>query len=162
MSASLALTSPEDLADLGTFALRAKGIDADGAMRLQAYGGVLAATVGIRAGTGILGDGTILGMRLVALRTPSEVDVTVPLAAITDRTARGGSVLEVPPVEQPAKWAAVTPPRSGWAPSDEPLDPDLVAAARALGFVRPGERPDAFSSGRWTRVSTPAGHVLGR
>jgi hypothetical protein len=162
MSDTLELASAEDLADLGTFATRAKDVDADGAMRLQGFGGVLAATVGIRSGTGILGDGTILGMRMIALTTPSTVDVTVPLSAITDRTARGGSSLPVPPVTQQEKWAAVTPPRSGWSPSEESLDPDLVAAARALGFVRPGEQPNAFRSGRWTRVSTAAGHVLGR
>ena len=162
MSVALELASAEDLADLGTFAVRAKGIDADGAMRLQCFGTVLAATVGVRSGTGILGEGTILGMRFVALTASSDVDVTVPLGAVTDRTARGGAVLDVPPVEQPAKWAAVTPPRSGWTPSEEPLDPDLVAAARALGFVRPGEQPNAFRSGRWTRLSTTAGHVLGR
>ncbi len=162
MSAELELASAEDLADLGTFAVRAKGIDADGAMRLQGFGGVLAATVGIRNGTGIVGDGTILGMRMLALGTPSSLDVTVPLTAITDRVARGGTTLPLPPVTQSEKWAAVTPPRSGWAPSEEPLDPDLVAAARALGFVRPGEQPNAFRSGRWTRVTTQAGHVLGR
>jgi hypothetical protein len=162
MSATLELASAEDLADLGIFALRAKGIDADGAVRLQGHGEVLTATVGVRPGTGILGDGTIIGMRMVALTTPSTVDITVPLTAITDRTARGGTVLPLPPVTQSEKWAAVSPPRSGWAPSEEPLDPDLVAAARALGFVRPGEQPNAFRSGRWTRVTTTAGHVLGR
>lgn len=162
MTATLELTSGEDLADLGTFAVRAKAVDPGGAMRLQGFGPILAVTVGIRSGTGILGDGTILGMRLIALRAPSRIDVTVPLASITDRTAHGGSSLAVPPVEQPAKWAAVTPPRSGWQRTEEPIDPDLLAGARALGFVRPGEQPVAFGHGRWTRVSTAAGHVLGR
>ncbi len=162
MTELLALSSADDLADLGTFAVRARAVDADGSMRLQCFGTVLTATVGVRPGTGIVGEGTILGMRVVALTTPSDVDVTVPLTAITDRTARGGSTLAVPPVTQPAKWAAVTPPRGGWTPSEEPLDADLVAAARALGFVRPGEQPTAFRHGRWTRVSTNAGHVFGR
>ncbi len=98
MSEVLRLRDPESLADLGRFAARARAVDADGAMRLQASGTVLAAWVGVLSGTGILAEGTVLGLRTFALAEPAEVDVTVPLGAVTDRAARGGgSDLPVPP-----------------------------------------------------------------
>jgi hypothetical protein len=52
----------------------------------------------------------------VRLATPSEVDVTVSLAAVADRLAtdREGLAVPIPPVESNAAWAGVSPPRRGW------------------------------------------------
>ena len=113
----LRLTDPQSLADLGTFAARARAVDAEGAMRLQASGAVLAAWVGVLPGSGILAEGTVLGLRTFALAEPADLDVTVPLGAVTDRTARGpGTDLRVPPTRVVAPWSAVTPPRGPWEP----------------------------------------------
>jgi hypothetical protein len=114
-TAELVFPDAESLADLRTFVRRARAADEDGAVRLRAHGTTLAVTVGVLAGTGVMAEGTVLGLRAVALAEPAELDVTVPLAAVTDRLARdGGRVLPVPPtVVQPA-WAAVTAPRDGW------------------------------------------------
>jgi hypothetical protein len=131
----LRLSDPQSLADLGRFASRARAVDDEGAMRLQASGSVLAAWVGVLPGTGILAEGTVLGLRTFALAEPSEVDVTVPLAAVTDRTARGaGSDLPLPPTRAVAAWSAVTPPRGPWEPAGE-LPGDLLAAVARAGLA---------------------------
>ena len=135
MSAVLRLRDPESLADLGRFAIRARAVDAEGAMRLQASGTVLAAWVGVLSGTGILAEGTVLGLRTFALAEAAEVDVTVPLGAVTDRTARGGgSDLPVPPTRAVAAWSAVTPPRGPWEPAGT-LPGDLLAAVARDGLA---------------------------
>jgi hypothetical protein len=135
VSGVLRLTDPQSLADLGRFAARARAVDAEGAMRLQASGGVLAAWVGVLPGSGILAEGTVLGLRTFALAEPAEVDVVVPLGAVTDRTAHGaGSDLPLPPTRALAPWSAVTPPRGPWEP-DGILPGDLLAAVARDGLA---------------------------
>lgn len=135
MSDVLRLVDTAALADLGRFASRARALDADGAMRLQAAGGVLAAWVGVLPGSGILAEGTVLGLRTFALAEPAEVDAVVPLGAVTDRTAHhaGGSDLPVPPTRALATWAAVTPPRGPWEPAGS-LPGDLLARVARDGL----------------------------
>lgn len=135
MTDTLQLTDPASLEDLGRFAARARAIDADGAMRLQATGGVLAAWVGVLPGSGILAEGTVLGLRTFALATAADVDVIVPLGAVTDRTNRGGgSDLPVPPTRALAPWSALTPPRGPWEPAGA-LPGDLLATVARDGLV---------------------------
>jgi hypothetical protein len=124
------LTDTAAFADLGRYAARARALDAEGAMRLQCSGGVLAAWVGVLPGSGILGEGTVLGLRTFALAEPLEVDAVVPLGAVTDRTARAGTDLPVPPVRALAAWAAVTPPRSGWEPAGLVAGDELARVGR--------------------------------
>ena len=113
----LRFTDPRDLADLRTFATRAKSID-DGAIRLQASGPVLAAYVCVLRPR-LLGESTptILGLRTMALAQPADTDVTVPISAVLDRLARAGEndvELPLPPVTVTESWAGVGAPRSGW------------------------------------------------
>ncbi len=104
-------------------------------MRLQASGRVLAAWVGVLSGTGILAEGTVLGLRTFALADAAELDVIVPLGAVTDRTARGaGTDLPLPPTRAVAAWSAVTPPRGPWEPAGE-LPGDLLAAVARAGLA---------------------------
>jgi len=131
----LRLDDPQSLTDLGRFATRARSVDAEGAMRLQATGSVLAAWVGVLPGSGILAEGTVLGLRTFALAEPAELDVIVPLGAVTDRTARGAaSELAVPPTRAVAAWSAVTPPRGPWEPAGR-LPGDLLAAVARDGLA---------------------------
>ncbi|MBD3784986.1 MAG: hypothetical protein IE926_18890, partial [Micrococcales bacterium] len=90
MSEVLRLVDAAALGDLGRFAARARTLDEQGAMRLQAGGDVLAAWVGVLPGSGILSEGTVLGLRTFALAEPATCDAVVPLGAVTDRTARPG------------------------------------------------------------------------
>jgi hypothetical protein len=125
----------ESLADLGRFAARARAVDDTGAMRLHADGAVLAAWVGVLPGSGILAEGTVLGLRTFALAEPATVDVVVPIGAVTDRTAAGGGTdLPVPPTRAVASWSAVTPPRGPWEPAGT-LPGDLLAAVARDGLA---------------------------
>lgn len=131
------LTFPdgETLADLGTYVARARSVEAEGAIRLQAVGGVLAAWVCVVPGQGLTGSGTVLGLRTMALAGPHDLDVTVALAAMGDRFARrsangeAGTTLQVPPAEVSPRWAGVLPPRGGWEPVGTVRITDLLAAA---------------------------------
>ena len=130
----LQFTDPRDLADLRTFATRARSID-DGAIRLQAAGQVLAAYVCVLRPR-LLGEGTptILGLRTMALAQPAETDVTVPLSAVLDRLARAGEndvELPLPPVNVTESWAGVGAPRGGWELVGGLKDRELRAAAEA-------------------------------
>jgi hypothetical protein len=208
----LVLEDEQGYADLRTFVTRARSLDDEGAVRLQADGTVLAAYVGVLPGRGLLGDGAVLGLRTMRLARVAAVDATVPLAAVSDRLARDtGAGLEVPPMTVQSAWAAMTPPRAGWEPVGSLEGGTLVAAARAgiaevaegapagsggqavadlrhrvwgrltdtvppvpagaafaayaLGFVDPADpagRCEVVAHGRWTRVSSPRGHVLVR
>lgn len=134
LTQSLRFADPQDLADLRTYATRAKTID-DGAIRLQATGQVLAAYVCVLRPR-ILGESTptILGLRTIGLAEPAQLDVTVSLASVLDRLARAGAddvELPVPPTTVSESWAGVGAPRSGWEPLGAMSDTDLRAAADA-------------------------------
>lgn len=136
----LVLADEQAIADLGRYAARARGLDPDGAMRLQAVGTVLAAWVGVLPGHGLMGDGTVLGLRTFALASPADLDVTVPLGAVTDRTARTdlGTRFPLPPTRAFPQWAALTPPRTAWTLAGAVAATALVAAARS-GITEIGE-----------------------
>ncbi|WP_314216700.1 hypothetical protein [Pseudarthrobacter equi] len=134
LTSSFRFADPRDLADLKTFATRAKAID-DGAIRLQAAGSVLAAYVCVLRPR-ILGEATptILGLRTMELAAPSETDVTVPLAAVLDRLARAGAddvELPVPPTTVTESWTGVGAPRGGWELLGSVPDTELKSAAEA-------------------------------
>lgn len=140
------LTFPdaETLADLGTYAVRARSVDADGGIRLQADGRTLAAYVGVLPGSGLVGAGTVIGLRTMQLAEAVTLDVTVPLAAVSDRIARGVSEpgspasLTLPPTTTSAAWAAMAPPRSGWEPIGS-LTADEVSAIARQGIQQIAE-----------------------
>jgi hypothetical protein len=113
------LGSPRALGDLATFVGRAKKANPDGAVRLQLMGPLLVTTVAVLEGSGLLGEGTVLGLRVVRVASEGALDATVALAAVADRLARADdttSTLRVPPAEVRVAWAALTPPRAGWEP----------------------------------------------
>ena len=148
---------PRDLADLRTYATRAKAVD-DGAIRLQAAGPVLAAYVCVLRPR-LLGESTptILGLRTMGLAEPSTTDVTVPLAAVLDRLARAGendAELPVPPSTVTESWAGVGAPRSGWELVG------AIAGRRVSGRLRKPASPKWRASCRTTRApsssTTPA------
>lgn len=132
---SLTFADGEGVADLATYVARARTLDDDGAIRLQAGGGVLAAWVCVVPGQGMMRSGLVLGLRTMALAGADDLDVTVPLAGLSDRFARrgatgdAGTTLPVPPTEASPQWAAVTPPRSGWEHVGEVATSTLLAAA---------------------------------
>jgi hypothetical protein len=208
---SLVFEDGPGYADFGTFVARARSLDADGAVRLQADGTVLAAYVGVLPGRGLRSDGAVVGLRTSRLAEPVAVDATVALAAVQDRLARSAGLsirLDVPAVTVQTAWAAMTPPRHGWesvgmldaqtlidvaragiaevasgagqasgghAVADlrwrvwgrltstvPPVAAGAAFAAYSLGFIS-SEMPCMVAAhGRWTRLSSPRGHVLVR
>lgn len=177
----LVLADAEALADLATLVGRAKAADPDGAIRLQAQGMTLAAYVGVLPGSGLLGEGAVVGLRALPLGEPSEVDVTVALAALTDRLARAGRerTLSVPPTTVRAPWAALAPPRQGWervgaVPAEQVrsvAQAGIAEIAQGVGPAAGGHAVAALRRRVWARSAPtsppfPAGgafavHVLG-
>ena len=127
----------ESLVDLSTYVGRARAYDTGGAIRLQGVGEVLAAWVCVLPGRDLVGTGTVLGLRTMPLAGEHRLDMTVPLAGLTDRFARRGvtadtsTVLTVPPATVSPPWGGVTPPRGGWAPVGQITSAALLEAARA-------------------------------
>lgn len=130
----------ESLQDLGTLIGRARSLMDQGSVRLQVAGGLLAAWVCVLPGRGLVGQGVVLGLRtmpLAALHGAAELDVTVPLAAVSDRLARRASTgdlgtrLPVPPMQSTEQWTALTPARSGWERVGTMPADDLLEAARS-------------------------------
>lgn len=115
----LQLADADTRADLSTYCARARALDGDGALRLQANGLTLAVWVGVQAAHDLSGRGTTLGLRVVALAEPADLDTVVPTAAVGDRLAREENQLRlgVPPQQVRAAWASVSPPRAGWRPA---------------------------------------------
>lgn len=136
MNATLHLGDRETLSDLSTFVARARTLEDDGAIRLQADGSTLATWVGVRKGRGLMGEGTVVGLRVLPLARPvvAPIDLVVTMRAVTDRLARQSEVaqpvLEVPPTTVRTSWAAVSPPRAGWAPLARIPVADLVEVAK--------------------------------
>jgi len=118
--AGLRMADSETLDDLGTYVTRARSLSTEGAIRLQAHGMELAAYVEVLPGQGLTMSGATIGLRVMALAEPADVDVTVSLASVSDRlarsrtSARDGDTLAIPPTTVRVGWAAMSPPRSGW------------------------------------------------
>ena len=176
---SLRLVDEESAQDLATYLARARKVDDDADVRLQAVGEVLAAWTCVLPGHGLGSSGLVLGLRTFALAEPVTSDRTVPIGAVTDRLARGGTEIPEPPVTTHPTWRALSPPRSGWEPVGRVGDANLHAAARA-GITEVAEgAPDGSGSAAvtdlrsrvWGRPTStvppvPAGtafglHVLG-
>jgi hypothetical protein len=145
MTADLALPDVAALTDLQTIVGRAKQIEPAGAVRLAAHGEVLAVYAAALHGGGAP---TVLAMRVLALAEPSEVDVTVSVAALTDRFAlidrtlapqrlsaqnAGAPIrLTLPSTTATAAtWAGMVPPRTGWSVEGVLRVSELRRAARA-------------------------------
>jgi len=139
MTGYVELPDRMDVADLTTFCARARRLDAS-AMRLQAAGQVLGVTVCTQEGHGLMGEGTVLALRAFALAQEADLDVVVSIESVQDRLARltsaataGAQHLAVPPVPVVEQWAAVAPPRGGWAPVAT-LDGSVVTQVAADGI----------------------------
>lgn len=126
---TLRLVDAESGTDLVTYLTRARQVDAEGDVRLEAVGEVLAAWTCALPGRGLDSSGLVLGLRTFALAEAVVSDRTVPISAVTDRLARTGREIPEPPVLSQPRWRALSPPRSGWEPVGLVPDADLRAAA---------------------------------
>lgn len=131
---------PRGLADLGTYLGRASRANPEGAVRLQVLGHLLVTTVAVIEGTGLMGEGTVLGMRVVTVAPSDDIDATVSFASVNDRLARegNGAVLSVPPTTVRAPWSGLTPPRDGWEPVGQ-IDGDVIDSIARQGISQVAE-----------------------
>jgi len=131
---------PRGLADLGTYLGRASRANPEGAVRLQVLGHLLVTTVAVIEGTGLMGEGTVVGMRVVTIAPSDDIDATVSFASVNDRLARegNGAVLSVPPTTVRAPWSGLTPPRDGWEPVGQ-LDGDVIDSIARQGISQVAE-----------------------
>lgn len=156
---SLRLVDAESTQDLATYLARARKVDDAGDVRLQAVGGVLAAWTCVVPGHGLASSGLVLGLRTFALAEQAVSDRTVPIGAVTDRLARGGTEVPEPPMTSHPTWRALSPPRSGWEPVGTIADDDLRAVARS-GIAEVAEgAPEGSGS---AAVADLRGRVWGR
>jgi len=126
----LRFADSETVEDLKAYVNRARSLDADGAIRLQSHGVALAVYVGVLPGHGLMGAGAIMGLRVIALTEPADVDVTVSLVSVSERIARRGiTSLSIPPTTVQVGWAALAPPRKNWEAVGNLSRADLKAAA---------------------------------
>ena len=131
---------PRGLADLGTYLGRASRANPEGAVRLQVLGHLLVTTVAVIEGTGLMGEGTVVGMRVVTIAPSDDIDATVSFVSVNDRWARegNGAVLSVPPTTVRAPWSGLTPPRDGWEPVGQ-LDGDVIDSIARQGISQVAE-----------------------
>lgn len=140
MSRSITLVDSLALGDLHVFLGRAARIE-DGSVRLIAGSGVLAVYVAVLYPVGLLDQSpTVLGLRTFALKNPDSFDAVVPVQSLLTRLERAiGEVedeaapvtLSLPMEVHTVTWAAISPPRGGWAPLPSTDSALLDSVARA-------------------------------
>lgn len=139
MASSFTLLDSLALGDLRTYLGRAGRVE-DGSVRLIASAGILAVYSAVLYPAGLLDESpTVLGLRTFALPDGEEFDVVVPLGSLLQRIDRAESEAQGPsaPVRVAipmqvvsVTWAAISPPRGGWAALDAIQASQLEAVAR--------------------------------
>ena len=89
------LADVEAAADLRTYLERARRFDPEGAARLQSTPTALAVWTCARPGSGLLGEGVVLGLRVLPLADApaAPVDECHPIGALLDRLTHHVSIL---------------------------------------------------------------------
>lgn len=133
MSNSVTLASEHDSADLQVFLERADRLGCEH-VRLIGSGKALAAYVAVLAPQGLLDVApTVLGLRVFerAETDADNVDTVVQIRAVLDRLAHDRLSIPLPVGQPGVPWAAISPPRAGWAPVGEIVEAELQAIAEA-------------------------------
>ncbi|MDO5618410.1 hypothetical protein [Kocuria sp.] len=160
------LVDASSVEDVRTYLSRARSIDDDGAVRFQGVGGAVGMWSCVLARAGLLDNTpTVLGLRTAGLGQPSTLDAVVSLGAVLDRIPRlrstGDSMLRLPPYDEKAAWAGVSPSLSGWEAVGAVPAQALVTTAKAgteevaqtIPTNAGREIVQRVRSGVWSRVS---------
>ena len=135
MDKNLSFKDPNDLVDLAGYLKRALRLDSTGAVRLRAFGSVLAVYVSpIYAGS-LLGDGlTVIGLRTINLTSQNELDslfTIEDLVASVDKSIESDELaLVLPKTAARVGWAGISPPRQGWVRAGEVEQEKISAWAK--------------------------------
>ncbi|MCU1407403.1 MAG: hypothetical protein JWQ43_3706 [Glaciihabitans sp.] len=135
------------LRDLQVFLRRAGRVE-DGSARVISTNGVLAVYVAIFYPVGLLDQApTVLGLRTFAMTDTADFDAVVPVGSFIERLNRKESQIvdESAPVTvtlplevNTVSWAAISPPRGGWAPVS-PTRSQLLADVAKSGIEEVAE-----------------------
>jgi hypothetical protein len=157
MDNNLIFQDPNDLADLSGYLKRALRLDGAGAVRLRAFGSVLAVYVSpIYAGS-LLGDGlTVIGLRTINLASENELDslfLIEDLLAAAEKSIEKDSLTVIPPkTASRVGWAGISPPRQGWVLSGE-VEQEKISAWAKDGIAEVAEAlPESIGSAIAARV----------
>lgn len=139
MDTTFMLVDSIALADLRTYLGRAGRVE-DGSVRLIAVSGVLAVYAAVLYPAGLLDESpTVLGLRTFALPQQEQFDVVVPLGSLLQRIDRAEAdisnvaapvTVSLPLQVMSVTWAAISPPRGGWAARDAIKSSTLEHVAR--------------------------------
>lgn len=139
MTDAFTLQDSLSLGDLRTYIGRAGRVE-DGSVRLIAGGGVLAVYAAVLYPAGLLDESpTVLGLRTFAMPQREQFDVVVPLGSLLRRidSAENGATDAAAPVSvaipmqvNSVTWAAISPPRGGWASLETVSSSVLDSVAR--------------------------------
>jgi hypothetical protein len=157
MDNNLIFHDSNDLADLSGYLKRALRLDGAGAVRLRAFGSVLAVYVSpIYAGS-LLGDGlTVIGLRTINLASENELDslfLIEDLLAAAEKSIEKDSLTVIPPkTASRVGWAGISPPRQGWVLSGE-VEQEKISAWAKDGIAEVAEAlPESIGSAIAARV----------
>ena len=157
MDKNLTFQDPNDLADLAGYLKRALRLDSAGAVRLRAFGSVLAVYVSpIYAGS-LLGDGlTVIGLRTMNLASENELDslfsIEDLLTAVERSIEHDGLSVAPPRTASRVGWAGISPPRQGWVLSGE-VEQEKISTWAKDGIAEVAEAlPESIGSAIAARV----------
>ncbi|NKE09625.1 MULTISPECIES: hypothetical protein [Kocuria] len=136
MGRSFQLVDPTSVEDVRTYLTRARTINDDAAVRFQGVGGAVGIWTCVLTRAGLLDSTpTVLGLRTAGLGEPSTLDAVVNVGSVLDRMPRfqgaDDAVLRLPPYDDQASWAGISPSLSGWEPAGMIHAQDLVLTAKA-------------------------------
>jgi len=146
-----------DLADLSRFLVRAHRLDKLGAVKLRAFGQVLAIYVSPIYSGSILGEGlTVIGLRTLELREPAEIDLLFSLEDLISQVdksiAANELIVLLPTATKRVAWAGISPPRQGWEASGE-VEQEKVSQWAKDGIAEVAEiLPESIGSAIAARV----------
>jgi hypothetical protein len=140
MSSTFTLVDALALRDLQVYLGRAARVE-EGSVRLIAGGGILAVYVAVFYPLGLLDEApTVLGLRTFALKGSDAFDAVVPVRSLLERINRlvekiedeSSPIVATLPMEvHTVTWAAISPPKGGWATHSPTHSGILESAARA-------------------------------
>lgn len=121
--------------DVRTYLTRARTINDDAAVRFQGVGGALGIWTCVLTRVGLLDrTPTVLGLRTAGLGEPSTLDAVVNVGSVLDRMPRfqgaQDAVLRLPPHDDQASWAGISPSLSGWQLVGVIAAQDLIGTAK--------------------------------
>ncbi len=132
MTDTLTLASPDDVADLNTYAQRAERLGCS-LLRMASVGHHLVVTVCVLERQGLLDTHPyVFGLRVFELSEPNvDMDALVETRAMLDRLARKTQLLDMPVAQPRVPWAGIAAPREGWMPAGTIASEDVVATAKS-------------------------------